>query len=326
MWFAGDTNSKRMREALDPEAKKILDLMEEAGVPPVHSLSVEGARQSWAENISIPDEPEPVDEVRELEIPSRNGSLTIRVYTPEGEGPFPGLLYFHAGGWAFGTLDVFDSLCRALTNEAECVVVSVDYKLAPENKFPAGLQDAYAATEWVEEYAPLIDVDPDRIAVSGESAGGNLATSVALMARDRDGPSLVHQLLLYPVTDHALDTESHRQFDGEGDAFYAASRKDMEWCWDLYTRTEIDAHNKYASPLRARDLSGLPSATVMTSEFDPLRDEGVAYAERLDNSGVDTEHVMFEEMFHGFLNMVEHMDRAREGIEMAADHLQRGFE
>jgi acetyl esterase len=186
--------------SLDPQAKAFLNQLAAAGAPPLHSLPVEQARQAIAELFATKGEPEPVGKVEDRRIPGPAGQIPLRIYTPRGNGPFPVLVYFHGGGWVIGNLETHDPTCRALTNTAGCMVVSVDYRLAPEHKFPAGPDDCYAATRWVADQAATINADPDRIAVGGDSAGGNLAAAISLMARDRGTPSLVYQLLLYPVS------------------------------------------------------------------------------------------------------------------------------
>ncbi|MFB6296440.1 MAG: alpha/beta hydrolase [Halobacteriales archaeon] len=246
------------------------------------------------------------------------------MYTPEGEGPFPVLTFYHGGGWVIGTLDTHEPICRALAGAADCVVVSVDYRLAPEHPFPAALEDCYAATRWVSDNAATLHADPDRVAVGGDSAGGNLAAAVAQACRDHGGPELVHQLLVYPVTDHAFDTDSYAE-NAEG---YFLTRADMEWFWDHYLDSRFDGNNPYASPLRARDLGGLPPASVVTAGFDPLRDEGIAYAKRLDAAGVAVEHHHYDGAIHGFFGMLvePEIPQARDAVETTAADLRASFE
>ena len=211
------------------------------------------------------------------------GQIGARVYTPEGNLPMGVLVYFHGGGWVLGDLESHDRVCRALANQAGCVVVSVDYRLAPEHVFPAGAEDCYAATKWVSENAASINADATRLAVGGDSAGGNLAAVVSMMARDRGGPAINFQLLLYPVTDCALDTPSQKEFAADG---FVLSRADMEWFWKNYADTVAEKNNPYACPLRAKDLKSLPPALVLTASHDPLRDEGERFAGRLIAAGV----------------------------------------
>ena len=266
-------------------------------------------------------EGEPVAEVAERTIPGPAGDLTVRIYTPFGNGPFPVLTYFHGGGFVLCSLDSHDSICRVLTNAAHCTVVSVDYRLAPEAKFPSGPEDCFAATRWVAENANEIGADSGRLAIAGDSAGGALAAAVALMARDRGGPELVHQLLLCPVTNHAFDTASYRE-NANG---YQLTGEMMRWFWGHYLETEADGRNFLASPLRAPEVSGLPPATVITAEFDPLRDEGEAYAARLDAAGVPTQLVRYDGMVHDFVLMGDAVDRAKEAVALVGRALRDAF-
>ena len=307
---------------LDPQAAALLEELDSGVSPPASTLSVATGRALLDELFGV-DEPEPVGSTTDLEIAGPDGPVPIRIYLPVGEGPSPVLVFLHGGGWVRGSLDAYDGLCRRLTNGADCVVVSVGYRRAPEHPFPAGLEDCYAATEWAAENAADIEGDPDRVAVGGDSAGGNLSAAVALAARDRDGPDLTHQLLVYP----AVNPPSVRWFDaydenGEG---YLLEMEGIEWYLERYTPERAHVGNAYAFPLRARDLSGLPPATVLTAGFDPLRDEGVAYAERLEEAGVDVEHLHHDAQIHGFLSLYEHIDEGREAIDDVAARLQAAF-
>ena len=306
---------------LHPEAETILDRVD---LPPTASLSVEGAREALRDLLVAEEPPDDDLTVRDLSIPGAGGdpetSLPIRTYTPPGEGARPVFVYFHGGGWVRGDLDTHDGLCRLLAETADCVVVSVDYRRAPEHRFPAAVHDAYAATAWAAEYAGIVGGDPDRVAVGGDSAGGNLAAAVTLLARERDGPELAHQVLLYPVTDYTFDTSSY----DENAAGYLLSRASMRWYWERYLGDDIDGANPYASPLRARDLSGLPSATVITAGYDPLRDEGAAYADRLREGGVSVTHENYPGMVHVFASFPD-LDRARDARRVIADGLATAF-
>ena len=245
------------------------------------------------------DHPPVASEV-DRRIPVDGGEITVRVYTPEAKPPLPCHLYIHGGGFWLGTLDQMDPNCRGIANDAECVVVSVDYRLAPEAKFPAPAEDCYAALCWVVDNAFELGIDPSRISVGGGSAGGNLSAVVALMARDRGGPPLVFQVLEIPVTDLTMSQPSIETNDG-----YLLTRVGMEQYRDYYLADPADATNPYASPLLAPDLSGLPPALVMTAEFDPLRDEGEAYAARLADAGVEVDAMCWEGQFHGSQTMAK---------------------
>ncbi|MFB6169553.1 MAG: alpha/beta hydrolase [Haloarculaceae archaeon] len=297
---------------LDPQAAALIDELESGVSPPSSTLSVATGR-ALLEELFGDDDPESVAGVTDLEIQGPNGPVPVRVYEPSGEGPFPILTFFHGGGWVRGSVDAYDGLCRRLTNRAECLVVSVDYRRAPEHPFPAGFEDCYAAAEWAAGHAADLGGDPGRVAVGGDSAGGNLTAAVTLAAADRDGPDFAHQLLVYP----ALTTPALQWFDsydenGEG---YFLEMEGMEWYYDQYLPEPAHQGNVYACPLRAPDLSGLPPATVVTAGFDPLRDEGAAYAERLAAAGVDVDHRHYDDQIHGFLSLYEHIDAGRDAVD-----------
>jgi acetyl esterase len=305
---------------LDPTAKALIDAAAAAGVPPLSTVSPEEARRLTKAR-RLAQSPQPVARVEDRTIPGPAGGIPVRVYTPEGTGPFPVLVYFHGGGWVVCDLDTHDPVCRALTNGARCVVVSVDYRLAPEHKFPAAADDAYAATCWAAEHAAEIGGDPARVAVGGDSAGGNLAAVTALRARDLGAPHLLYQLLIYPVIDSDFETPSYRE-NAEG---YFLTRDSMIWFWNHYLRTEADARDPYAAPLRAPDLTGLPPALIITAEFDPLRDEGEAYGRRLREAGVPVTLTRYDGMIHGFFNMGEFLPQGKEAVAKAAAALRAAF-
>jgi acetyl esterase len=307
---------------LDPQAQALLDQMAADGGQPLSSLSVEDSRQAVIAFPQLGGDPERVAQVEDRDLPGPGGGIPVRIYTPEGSGPFPVLVFFHGGGWVVCDIDTHDPVCRSLARAAECIVVSVDYRLAPEHKFPAAADDCYAATQWVMNNATLINGDPDRVAVGGDSAGGNLAAVVALMARDRGGPPLVFQLLVYPVTDYyTVGTPSYQE-NADG---YFLTRDDMVWFWNHYLNGEADAANPYACPLRAASLAGLPSALVITAEFDPLRDEGEMYAARLRESGVAAALVRYDGMIHGFFSMAGVLEQGRNALALAAAQLRSAF-
>jgi len=305
---------------LDPEAKAVLETLSGAEDVDPFTLSHTLIRDGFAAMSDRTAGPEVSRvEMREAEGPA--GKIPVRIYWPAGDALKPGLVFFHGGGFVVCDLDSHDATCRELANGADCVVVSVDYRLAPEAQFPAAPEDCYAATEWVSREATALGIDTTRIAVAGDSAGGNLAAVVAIMSRDRGGPSLIHQLLIYPVTNHRFDTASYKD-NGSG---YFLSATMMRWFWHHYLESEADGENPLASPLRARDLSGLPAATVVTAEYDPLRDEGRDYAVRLEQAGVSTTHTDYPGVFHGFFGMTAQIPRARQAVQEACDELRNAF-
>lgn len=296
---------------LDPVARVLIDTLVQV-FPDVGTKVFDAAeaRRILAAAPMPPTEPIPVAKVEDRRIPGAPDGppIPVRVYWPQtGSNGLPVVVYFHGGGWVLGGLDSHDPLCRSLANEVGAVVVSVDYRLAPEHRFPAAAEDAYAATAWVHAHATELGAAPSRLAVAGDSSGGNLAAVVALMARDRGGPPLRFQLLVYPVVDYARNTPSYRA-NAEG---YFLTATHMRWYWDQYLGT-ADGAGPYASPLRAHDLRGLPPAYVVTAEFDPLRDEGEAYAQRLREAGVPVSVRRYDGMFHGFFSLAGLLPAARE--------------
>jgi acetyl esterase len=311
-----------MPEELDPQAESLLEEMAEETSLPSHALSPSGARVAM-NDVLVTEEPgEPVAEVSDWTIGGPGGDLAVRAYRPEGEGPFPVVVFFHGGGWVKGNLETHDDLCRQLTNETGMVVLAVDYRRPPEDPFPAALEDCYAATAWAAEHGHFLDGDPTRVAVAGDSAGGNLAAAVSLLARDRDGPAVGHQLLLYPVLDRDFTRDSYREV---GDVTLL-TEANMRWYWEQYLAEDVDAMNPYAAPLQARDLSGLPPATVVVSGWDPLHDEGVDYAERLSTADVPVTLLDLQDQIHAFLSYPEHIDRADEVRARLATELWESFE
>jgi acetyl esterase len=264
---------------------------------PLETLSVPQARARSEEMMKRFGPGEPVADLRERAVPGPGGDIPVRFYVPGGKGPFPVLVFFHGGGWVVGSLETADFYCRAVTNAAGCVVASVNYRHAPEHKFPAAAEDAFAATQWIASNAASLNIDPARLAVGGSSAGGNLAAVAATMARDRGGPALRCQVLSVPVMDFNFETASYRE-NADG---YGLTRAAMQWFWNHYLASRADGAHPHASPLRAKDLRGLPPAFITTAEYDPLRDEGAAYARRLRDSGVPVEHRDYAGMVHMFL-------------------------
>ena len=303
--------------ALDPQMKALLDQMAAANLQPFHKLTPQEAR---AARRAPQGEPEAVAHVEDRTIPGPGGEIPVRIYVPKGNGPFGVLVYFHGGGWVVGNIEMTDQPCRMLTNAGRCVTISVDYRLAPEHKFPAGPEDCYAATKWAADNAAALNCDAARIAVGGTSAGATLAAAVALMARDRGGPRVAYQLLVYPATTSALDTPSHREF--AKDSYYILSRADMEWFWGHYLGSEADRNNPYACPAYATTLRGVAPAFVITAEYDPLRDEGEAYAARLREEGVQVVLRRYDGVTHGFFGMPAQLDKAKAAIAEAGSALR----
>ena len=306
---------------LDPQAQAVLDRMVAAGIRPAHTLTIEEARRALEAAHALGGPPEPVQRVEDRMIAGPGGDLRLRLYRPTGSGPFPILVFFHGGGWIRGSLDTHDGLCRSLANRAACLVISVDYRLSPEVPFPAAVEDCFAATRWVADQAAALDGDPSRLAVGGDSAGGNLTAVVTLLARERGGPALLYQVLIYPVTDYAFDTPSYHE-NGTG---YNLTRDAMIYYWNLYLGDPADGQNPLASPLKAPDLSGLPPALIITAVYDPLRDEGLAYADRLRAAGVPVQSTCYPGVFHGFLGQAALIDKGKQAIEEVAAALRSAF-
>ena len=288
--------------AVLPEVRTFLDEIAAAGAKPWNQMTPAEARETWHTVTGLFAGPaEPVAAIEDRLIPGPGGDIPLRAYTPEGGPPLPALIYFHGGGWVVGTTDTYHVSSRALANATGCKVIFPTYRMAPEYKYPAAVEDCYATLKWVAENAAAIGVDAQRIVVAGDSAGGNLAAAVALMARDRGGPAPAFQLLLYPATDADGDTPSAREF-AEG---YLLLKDDMPWFWNHYLPNKKAADEAYASPLRAKDFSGLPPALVVTAECDVLRDEGEDYAARLKKAGVPVTQRRVDGTIHGFLHPLE---------------------
>lgn len=306
----------------DPQFQALYDQRSAQGVRPLYSMTLEEARAADLAAIQADaGEPEPVAEVIDATVPGPDGPLPIRVYRPASPGPLPVLVYFFGGGWTLGSIETSDAICRSLANAAGCLTIAVGYRLAPEHKFPAAVDDCFAGVRWIAEHAGRYGGDPSRIAVGGDSAGGNLAAAVTLEARDAGGPALAAQLLVYPNTDHLADTVSRRQNTDP----LLFNDKSVHWYWDNYLATAEDGLHPLASPLRAADHGGLPPALVITAEYDPLRDEGEQYAERLRQSGVPVESVRYPGVTHGFFAMAGSLDAGRRAVAHAAAHLRTVF-
>ena len=305
---------------LDPQLATMREARIAANVTPLYEMTLAEARAADLADIRAGGgEVEPVHHVEDRTFPGPGGELPIRVYRPDHDGPLGTLVYFFGGGWTLGSIDTSDGVCRALANAAGCQVVTPGYRLAPEHPFPAAVHDCLAATEWVAAHAPALGVDPARIAVGGDSAGGNLAAVVSLLARDRGGPALAAQLLVYPNTCYHAGTESLRDNDDR----WMFNHHSVDWYWRNYLSTPEDGQDLLVSPLLVDDLAGLPPALVLTAEYDPLRDEGEAYANRLREAGVPVELTRYDGMAHGFFTMSGVLDGARRAVAQAAEYLRK---
>ena len=313
---------------LHPQARALLDLMVAKGIPPTHTLSPAEARSFYRDrrNVTQPAPP-PVAEVREMRAATAAGEVPMRLYRPAGgaaDAMLPGLVYFHGGGWVIGDLDTHDTLCRELANFSGCAVVAVDYRMGPEHRFPAAVDDSIAATRWVRANAASLGIDAKRIAVGGDSAGGNLAAVVSIAERDAppsDSPPLQFQLLIYPATDMRRVAPSHASL-GEG---YMLTHETMGYFHDHYIDDKKHDLDWRASPLLHADLTRLPDAFVLTAGFDPLRDEGLQYSQALTLAGNRATHICFERQIHGFVTMGKVIDEANTAVALCAAALRRAL-
>jgi len=296
---------------LDPDAAAVFKAFQEAGRPPYETVTPAEARELYLKGrfVTNPEPPE-LDKVQPLTIPSPTGAIPARVYTPKqlrkADGLAPCLVFFHGGGWVIGDLDSHDVVCRKLADEGQLIVVSVDYRLAPEHKFPAAVDDAITATTWIAGHAKEFGIDASRLSVGGDSAGGNLAAVVAIAARDGNGPAIAGQVLIYPAIDFAMTHPSH----SEPETSILLTHSVIKWFRDHYLNGAADVHDWRASPARAKTLVGLPPAYVLTAGADPLRDEGDEYAERLKQAGVAVTYRTFPGQFHGFFTMGKLLQQA----------------
>jgi acetyl esterase len=294
---------------LDPQAQAFLAQAAEAGAPPTEEMTPAEARVAALAYSTLGGEPEEVADLEHRFIPGPSADLPVRIYRPAGAGPepLPALVYFHGSGWVIINIEVCDTTSRAMANRTGCVVVAVNYQKAPEHKFPIPFDDCYAATRWVSDNAAELGVDPTRLGLVGDSAGGNLAAAVALKARDLGSPAIAYQVLIYPALQYGWDTPSALA-NAEG---YGLQRASMEWFWNHYVRSPTDGIHPYCSPLLAPDHAGLPPALIVTAEFDPLRDDGSMYAEKLEAAGVPVHLHNYEGMIHGFFWMSGIMDQGQ---------------
>ncbi|MBU6381406.1 MAG: alpha/beta hydrolase [Betaproteobacteria bacterium] len=315
---------------LDPQARALLDLMEKNGIPQVWQQTPTEARQSYRERRFFSQE-EPASDVQAMSLsaPGPLGPIPLRAFRPSlapKDAALAVLVYFHGGGWVIGDLDTHDVLCRQLAREAQAVVVSVDYRMGPEYEFPAAVEDCWAATCWIAEHGSSLGMDSSRLAVGGDSAGGNLAAVISLMAREQaPHPKLAFQLLIYPATEMDAGTESMRA-NGEG---YLLTSRSMQWFVKQYfgdRANSADIKTWRASPLLAASHAGLPPALVLTAGFDPLRDEGRMYADKLSAAGTPAQYVCFERQIHGFVTMSRVIDEAKTAVSLCAKALARAFD
>ena len=301
---------------LDPIVASMLEQMAAAGAPPLPDMSLPDARAMYREMQAALPKPD-LASVEDAEA----GAVPLRIYR-SSQDACPAIVYFHGGGWVIGDLDTHDSVCRQLALGTGAAVIAVDYRLAPEHPFPAALDDCYAATCWASSHAVELNIDPARLAVAGDSAGGNLATCVCLRIREEGGPRLRHQLLVYPVTDTAMDTASLKE-NAEG---YLLTRDAMVWFFDQYLgKGGKNRDNPYAAPAKAKSLAGLPPACIITAEFDPLRDEGEAYGQALATAGVPVKAQRFDGMIHGFFGMTDMLAGSKAAMALATAEVARAF-
>jgi acetyl esterase len=310
--------------SLDPQIEFVIGLVKKANAPEFWQLTPDQAREQYLLRVAKLAVKEPIFMTEDRRIPGPGSHIPIRIYTPRESKPgekLPVLLWFHGGGFVIGSLDTHDSVCRMLANQADCIVVSADYRLAPEYKFPAAVEDCEAALKWVALHAVEFGANPQAIALGGDSAGANLATVVAILARDAGHPKLAFQLLIYPCAAPEPETPSHYEF-AEG---YVLSRNTVTWFFKQYQRNRADSNDFRFAPLVADDLANLPPALVLVAGYDPLRDEGVDYAKRLIEAGNRVRLVNYEGMIHGFFLMGGAVDAAKRAVAESAQALREAF-
>ncbi|MGI9047497.1 MAG: alpha/beta hydrolase [Burkholderiales bacterium] len=314
---------KGMSGKPDAQMQAVLDQLAALGGKPIVSLSAEEARKqptpadavkALLQSQGKSTAPMPVARVQDGEIPGPAGPIKARIYTPDGAGPFPVIVYYHGGGWVIANLDTYDASPRALANAAKAIVVSSHYRQAPEHKFPAAHEDAFAAYQWVLNNAVAFNGNPNRVSVVGESAGGNLAAAVALMAREAKLPMPVHQVLVYPVANAQIGSESEQQ-NAEAKPLNTPM---LTWFYEKYLPTPADKNSPLIALTEVADLKGLPPATIITAQIDPLRSEGRAYAEKLEQAGVPVDYRNYEGVTHEFFGMGAVVDKAKEAVQQAA--------
>ncbi|MEI3605659.1 alpha/beta hydrolase [Pseudogracilibacillus sp. SE30717A] len=306
---------------LSPESKAYLEAFNE--MPALETMEPQAVREMMAQAPPVEIELASVANVEDRLISVGDAEIKVRIYTPEGNGPFPLFVYYHGGGWVIGDLETADASCRMIANKTGSVVVSVDYRLSPEYKYPVPFNDSYEALKWVYDNAEELNGIASNIVVGGDSAGGNLSAAVSIKSRDENGPKISAQILIYPVTDMTYDTPSYNEFQ-KG---FGLDKNLMVWFVDHYISNEADKKDKYAAPLVAKDLRDLPPAFVITAEYDVLRDEGNAYAERLKTSGVKVETFLEKGLIHGyFTNMAVFPEQIKRTISKIEQFLSENTE
>ena len=308
---------------LDPAVQALIDQLAANPAPKLWELPVADGRALYvAMSQMLEPQGVPIGKVENKTVPGAAGPIPIRIYTPMGGGTIqPAIVFFHGGGWVIGSLETHDALCRQLANEFSCKVVSVDYRLAPEHKAPAAFDDAFAVAQWVEKNASSLEIDANRLAVAGDSAGGNLAAAVAIAAKHKGVPKISFQLLIYPTLQMRPNTQSMKEF-AEG---YFLEKKSMDWFYDQYLTADADINDPRYSPLAVSDLAGLPRAYIVTAGFDPLKDEGKAFADKLNRAGVAAVYVNYDGMIHGFFNMSAALPSAKTAIAAAASAVKEAL-
>lgn len=308
---------------LHPQVQGMLQQMADTGVKQFHQMEPAEARETFkALTGMMPPSTVSLASVTDRNIAGPAGQIGIRVYTPLGDGPFPALAYFHGGGWVIGDLDTHDSVCREIAAGAGCVVMAVDYRLGPEHKFPAAPDDCFAAVKWLAQNAATLKVDASRLGVGGDSAGGNLSAGVTQRCRDENGPKLKAQLLIYPVA--RLDGVESNSMNANANG-YLLEKADMQWFGDKYLKSADDGSDTLASPILAKDLSNLPSALVITAEFDPLCDEGEEYADALSKAGVPVVKSRYDGAIHGFYQFYPALELGQQAMKESCKWLREQF-
>lgn len=315
---ANQTKKEKKVIEMDVQSKKFLDQINAQQNPPLITQSIENLRKSptfkgYQTNI-------PIQQVENITIPGPHGEILLRIYIPIGDRQFPVVVFYHGGGWVAGDLNYSDALCREICNRASVVVVSVDYRLSPEYKFPIPLDDCYAATVWTAHNIQKYNGDSQRLAICGASSGGNLAAAVALIAREKKEPEIKQQLLIYPVLDTNFETHSYEQF-GEG---YRLTKKNMQWFWQQYLRSQDDEQNMYVAPLKAPNVNNIPPTLIITAYFDPLRDDGELYAKRLQDADVPVIYKTYNSI-HPFIQFADQLDIGKKGINDIAEYLRNNL-